>query len=113
MYNPNVIRSSVGTLFTVPIATASTEELLHFLAQEHFTLYCAALSASVPYDSVSYKGRTAIAVGTEDVGLSPQWLEASSQNIIIPMRGKIDSMNVSVSAAVLIFEAVRQRHSGE
>ncbi len=109
LYNPNVIRSSVGTLFTVPIATASTKEILSFLQKENFTIYCAALSASVPYDSISYRGRTAIVVGTEDVGLSPQWLSASSKNIIIPMRGKIDSMNVSTSAAVLIFEAVRQR----
>ena len=111
LYNPNIIRSSIGTIFTLPIFTGSSQEIISFLQKEHFSIYCAALSASLPYDEVSYKGRTAIVVGTEDIGLSPTWLEASSQNIIIPMQGKIDSMNVSVSAAILIFEAVRQRKS--
>lgn len=109
LYNPNIIRSSVGTVFTVPIFMGSSEEIRSHLQQKGFTIYCAALTASQPYDQVSYKGRTAIVVGTEDTGLSPTWLKASTQNIIIPMQGKIDSMNVSVSAAILIFEAVRQR----
>ena len=109
LYNPNIIRSSVGTVFTVPIFMGSSEEIRSHLQQQGFAIYCAALTASQPYDQVSYKGRTAIIVGTEDTGLSPTWLKASTQNIIIPMQGKIDSMNVSVSAAILIFEAVRQR----
>ena len=109
LYNPNIIRSSVGTVFTVPIFMGSSEEIRSHLQQQGFSIYCAALTASQPYDEVSYKGRTAIVVGTEDTGLSPTWLKASTQNIIIPMQGKIDSMNVSVSAAILIFEAVRQR----
>lgn len=109
LYNPNIIRSSVGTVFTVPIFMDSSEEIRSHLQQQGFAIYCAALTASQPYDQVSYKGRTAIVVGTEDMGLSPTWLKASTQNIIIPMQGKIDSMNVSVSAAILIFEAVRQR----
>lgn len=109
LYNPNIIRSSVGTVFTVPIFMGSSEEIRSHLQQQGFAMYCAALTASQPYDQVSYKGRTAIVVGTEDTGLSPTWLKASTQNIIIPMQGKIDSMNVSVSAAILIFEAVRQR----
>ena len=111
LYNPNIIRSSVGTVFTVPICMGSSEEIRSHLQQQGFAIYCAALTASQPYDQVSYKGRTAIVVGTEDTGLSPTWLKASTQNIIIPMQGKIDSMNVSVSAAILIFEAVRQRKS--
>lgn len=109
LYNPNIIRSSVGTVFTVPIFMGSNEEIRSHLQQQGFAIYCAALTASQPYDEVSYRGRTAIVVGTEDTGLSPTWLKASTQNIIIPMQGKIDSMNVSVSAAILIFEAVRQR----
>ena len=109
LYNPNIIRSSVGTVFTVPIFMGSSEEIRSHLQQQGFAIYCAALTASQPYDQVSYKGRTAIVVGTEDTGLSPTWLKASTQNIIIPMQGQIDSMNVSVSAAILIFEAVRQR----
>ena len=111
LYNPNIIRSSVGTVFTVPIFMGSSEEIRSHLQQQGFAIYCAALTASQPYDQVSYKGRTAIVVGTEDTGLSPTWLKAYTQNIIIPMQGKIDSMNVSVSAAILIFEAVRQRKS--
>ena len=109
LYNPNIIRSRGGTVFTVPIFMGSSEEIRSHLQQQGFAIYCAALTASQPYDEVSYKGRTAIVVGTEDTGLSPTWLKASTQNIIIPMQGKIDSMNVSVSAAILIFEAVRQR----
>ena len=109
LYNPNIIRASIGTVFTTPIAVGSTKEILSFLCEKSFTIYCAALSASVPYDSVSYQNPTAIVVGTEDEGLSKDWLEASSQNIIIPMNGKIDSMNVSVSAGILVFEALRQR----
>ena len=109
LYNPNIIRASIGTVFTTPIAVGSTKEILHFLCEKSFTIYCAALSASVPYDSVSYQNPTAIVVGTEDEGLSKDWLEASFQNIIIPMNGKIDSMNVSVSAGILVFEALRQR----
>lgn len=109
LYNPNIIRSSVGCLFTTQVATASTSECLEFLQEENLQLWCAALSASVPYHEVDMKRGGAIAVGTEADGLSQAWLQASSQNIIIPMRGEIDSMNVSVSAAIIIFEAMRQR----
>ena len=72
-------------------------------------MYGAALSASVEYQTINYTEPTAIIVGTEATGLSNEWLQNTNQNIIIPMRGAIDSMNVSVSAAILIFEAVRQR----
>lgn len=109
LYNPNIIRSSVGCLFTTKVATASTEEVLQFLQQHKLRLWCAALSASQPYHSVDFRPGGAIAVGTEAEGLQQQWLKASNQNIIIPMQGEIDSMNVSVSAAILIFEAMRQR----
>ena len=109
LYNPNIIRSSVGCVFTVPIAMGTTAEVLNFLQTKHINSYCAALTASKPYYEVSLKGRTAIVVGTEDEGLTDEWLEQSTQNIIIPMEGVIDSMNVSVAAAVLIFEAKRQR----
>lgn len=109
LYNPNIIRSSVGCVFTVPIAMGTTAEVLNFLQTKHINSYCAALTASKPYYEVSLKGRTAIVVGTEDEGLTDEWLQQSTQNIIIPMEGVIDSMNVSVAAAVLIFEAKRQR----
>lgn len=109
LYNPNIIRSSVGCLFTNTIATASTEEIIEFLKAKGIQIHAAALTASVNYSTVDYNKPTAIVVGTEATGLSESWLKHSDQNIIIPMQGEIDSMNVSVSAAIIIFEAKRQR----
>ncbi|PQV46887.1 TrmH family RNA methyltransferase [Jejuia pallidilutea] len=110
LYNPNIIRSSVGCVFTNAIATGSTTEIITFLKQKHITIYCAALQASVDYYTQDFKKPTAIVVGTEATGLSEQWLENATKNIIIPMQGEIDSMNVSVAAGILIFEAKRQRN---
>lgn len=109
LYNPNIIRSSVGGIFTNTIVTGSTEEIISFLIKNKINIYCAALQASIPYTEVDFKSATAIIVGTEDEGLSEAWLEKSTQNIIIPMAGELDSMNVSVAAGILVFEAVRQR----
>ncbi len=109
MFNPNIIRSSVGCLFTNQVATGSTSEIISFLRENNISIYCAALQASVRYDSIDFKKPSAIVVGTEDTGLSDEWLQNSTQNIIIPMEGEIDSMNVSVAAGILIFEAKRQR----
>ena len=109
LYNPNIIRSSVGCLFTNKIATGSTSEIISFLKSKQVNIYCAALQASVNYDTIDFSSPAAIVVGTEAVGLSKDWLNYSTQNIIIPMHGKIDSMNVSVAAGILIFEAKRQR----
>lgn len=109
MYNPNIIRSSVGCVFTNNIATGSTEDIIVFLKANGIKINCAALTASVNYHKVDYKKPTAIVVGTEATGLSNDWLRNSTQNIIIPMQGEIDSMNVSVSAAIIIYEAKRQR----
>jgi TrmH family RNA methyltransferase len=110
LYNPNIIRSSVGCVFTNQIATGSTSEILTFLKEKNIVIYCAALQASVNYNTQNFTVSTAIVVGTEATGLSDEWLENSTQNIIIPMQGQIDSLNVSVSAAILIFEAKRQRN---
>ncbi|GET45051.1 TrmH family RNA methyltransferase [Capnocytophaga felis] len=109
LYNPNIIRSSVGCLFTTSVAMGTTSEIISFLKEKNIKIFCAALSASKPYTEVSFKEASAIVVGTEDEGLTDEWLQNSHQNIIIPMEGVIDSMNVSVAAAVLIFEAKRQR----
>lgn len=109
LYNPNIIRSSVGCVFTNTIAMGSTTEIIEFLKSKHITIYCAALQASVSYHTQDYTKPTAIVVGTEATGLSEDWLQHSTQNIIIPMQGEIDSMNVSVAAGILIFEAKRQR----
>lgn len=109
MYNPNIIRSSVGCLFTNKVVTGTPSEIISFLKENNINMYCAALQASVPYHTCNFKESTAIIVGTEATGLSEEWLENSTQNIIIPMQGEIDSMNVSVAAGILIFEAKRQR----
>lgn len=109
LYNPNIIRSSVGCVFTNNIAMGSTEEVIAFLKNRNIAIFCAALSASIPYTDADFNGASALVVGTESTGLSEEWLDNSHQNLIIPMRGEIDSMNVSVSAAIIIFEALRQR----
>jgi len=108
-YNPNVIRSSVGCIFTNQLAIGSTSEVINFLKNKGIAIYCAALSASIPYTNADFNKASAIVVGTESTGLSDEWLNNSIQNIVIPMQGEIDSMNVSVSAAIVIFEALRQR----
>lgn len=109
LYNPNVIRSSVGCALTVPIANASTSDICEFLRTKKIDLYAATLQTSIPYHTASFKNSSAIAVGTEATGLTDEMRDAAKANIIIPMSGEIDSMNVSVSAAILLFEAKRQR----
>ena len=111
LYNPNIIRSSLGCVFTNQIAMGSTSEIIDFLKQRRIQIYSAALrSDSIRYDRVAYKEPSAIVVGTEATGLSKEWTDQATENIIIPMQGKIDSLNVSVSAAIVIFEAKRQRN---
>ncbi len=109
LYNPNIIRSSVGCLFTNNIATGTTEEVIDFLKNNNINIYCATLQNSTSYHVQDYTQPTALVVGTEATGLTQEWRDAAKQNIIIPMHGEIDSMNVSVAAAILIFEAKRQR----
>ena len=109
IFNPNIIRSSVGCVFTTRIATGTTGEIIKYLQQKKVNIYSAALHASVNYTQIDFTDSSAIVVGTESTGLSKEWLKNSTQNIIIPMQGEIDSMNVSVAAGILIFEAKRQR----
>ena len=110
LFNPNIIRSSVGCLFTNQIAVGSSSEIIDFLKENKINIFCAALTASKSYVNVNFTKPSAIVVGTEAVGLSDTWLKNSTQNILIPMEGQIDSLNVSVSAAILLFEAKRQRN---
>jgi len=105
LYNPNIVRSSVGCLFTNQIATGNTEEVIDFLIQKNINFYSATLQNSTSYHTQNYTLPTALVVGTEATGLSELWRKKATQNIIIPMQGEIDSMNVSVAAAILIFEA--------
>lgn len=110
LYNPNIIRSSVGCVFTTEIALASSEETIAFLKKYNFNIFSAILQESEPYHNQDYTLPTAIVVGTEATGLTKEWREAATKNISIPMQGVIDSMNVSVAAGILIFEARRQRN---
>ena len=111
MYNPNLIRSSIGAIFTVPTATASSEDTIKWLKANKIKIYTAQLQDSEWYYDIDMKGSTAIVMGTEATGLTDAWRKAADAHIKIPMLGKLDSLNVSVSAAILMFEAVRQRNS--
>lgn len=111
MYNPNLIRSSIGAIFTVPVATATSEEAIAWLKNNGIKIYTAQLQDSEWYYDTDMKGGTAIVMGTEATGLTGVWRKAADAHIKIPMLGKLDSLNVSVSAAILMFEAVRQRNS--
>lgn len=110
LYNPNVIRSSVGCMFSIPIAIATNEEVFNYLKLNKIELFSAALSEKArAYTDVNFTKATAIAVGTEDIGLSKEWTDQSENHILIPMLGVNDSLNVSVAAGIMLFEAVRQR----
>lgn len=109
LYNPNMVRSSVGCLFTNQIAVGTTDEIIDFLDANSISFYSATLQNSTSYHTQDYTQPTALVVGTEATGLTQKWRDRATQNIIIPMQGEIDSMNVSVAAAILLFEAKRQR----
>jgi TrmH family RNA methyltransferase len=109
-YNANVVRSSIGAVFTNKLAAASSADVITWLKYKSIPIYCTHLDASRPYTEVDFRPGGAIVVGTESTGLSEIWPQNAAFNIIIPMHGEVDSMNVSVSAAVVIFEAVRQRN---
>lgn len=109
IYNPNVVRSSVGGLFTVQTAVCTTQEAMEWLDNHAIASYAAELQAAEWYQNVDYRGPSAIVMGTEAEGLTSTWLNYATKRIKIPMLGKIDSLNVSVSTAVLTFEAMRQR----
>ncbi len=109
LYNPNIVRSSVGCLFTNQIAIGTSEEIIQFLKNKNIAIFGATLQNSNFYHTQNYNTPTALVVGTEATGLTQVWRDNSKQNIIIPMQGEIDSMNVSVASAILLFEAKRQR----
>ena len=109
IYNPNVVRSSVGGLFSVQTAVCTSDEAMAWLNQNKIASYAAELEAAEWYQDIDFRGPSAIVMGTEAEGLTNSWLNYATKRIKIPMRGKIDSLNVSVSTAVLTFEAMRQR----
>jgi TrmH family RNA methyltransferase len=110
LYNPNVIRSGVGGLFTVQTAVCSSEEALEWLKSLNVNIYAAELEASEFYQNIDFRQPSAIVMGTEADGLTLFWINNATKRIKVPMLGKIDSLNVSVSTAVITFEAMRQRN---
>ncbi|MBQ7273272.1 MAG: RNA methyltransferase [Bacteroidales bacterium] len=109
LYNPNLIRASIGAVFTVPTVACSSEEAISFLQDRGIQILTAQLQDSSLYYNIDMRRGTALVMGTESTGLTDQWRKAASAHIRIPMLGHLDSLNVSVSAAILLFEAVRQR----
>ena len=109
IYNPNVIRSSLGTLFSVPMAIASNSEALSWLKKNEIKIFSATPAANNIYFDEDMSGDLAIVVGTEHDGLSAFWLDNADKQIKLPMLGKVDSLNASVSTAILVYEALHQR----
>ena len=109
LYNPNIIRASTGAVFSRQVALATSEETIKWLKANNIKIYTAQLQDSSPYYRTDMKCGTAIVMGTEATGLTDIWREAADAHIRIPMAGQADSLNVSVSASILLFEAVRQR----
>ena len=110
LYNPNLIRASLGALFSVPTLCCTSQEAAAWLKRHGITILTAQLQDSELYYDTDMTRGTALVMGTEDRGLSPFWREQADAHIRIPMAGMMDSLNVSVSAAILCFEAVRQRN---
>ena len=109
LYNPNVVRSSVGCIFTTQTVVATSNEVIQWLKREQIRAFVTDLTGAVPYHTVDFTLPSAIIMGTESTGISEIWREFSTARVIIPMRGAIDSLNVSNAAAIVVFEAARQR----
>ena len=112
LWNPNLIRASIGAVFTVPCVACSSADAIAFLKERGIRILTAQLQDSSLYYDCDMTGGTALVMGTEATGLTEVWREAADAHIRIPMLGALDSLNVSVSAAILLFEAVRQRQNG-
>ena len=111
MYNPNLIRASIGGVFSVPTAVCTSQECIAFLKERGIKILTAQLQDSYEYYDYDMTSATAIVMGTESTGLTDQWRQAADAHIRIPMLGRLDSLNVSVSAAILMYEALRLRRT--
>jgi TrmH family RNA methyltransferase len=109
LYNPNAIRASLGTVFTVPVAAAAGTAVLPWLHQQGLQIFAARVDGSVNYSDADYTGPSAFVLGSEAAGLSPMWNDRDVTAVCLPMLGAADSLNVSVTAAVMMYEALRQR----
>ena len=113
IYNPNIIRSSLGSIFTIQICLANTIEIINFFKAKKIRIFSTLIEKSIDYKSVNYKEPCAIIIGKESSSISKEWIENSDKLIKIPMKGKMDSLNLSITAAIVIFEASNQRESCE
>jgi len=109
IFNPNAIRSSLGTIFSVPLAEAQSSAALKWLRERSIAVYAATPHASRPYTSLDFTGPCAVVLGSEQAGLTDLWMNEAVERLVIPMRGRADSLNLAMSASVLLFEAARQR----
>lgn len=109
IYNPNVVRASVGTLFTLPVVEASSAETFLWLKERNIRVVAATPSAQQLFTDADFKGGIAVAVGTEQLGLSEIWMEAADIQVRIPMCGAADSLNVATAATLIMYEVLRQR----
>ncbi len=109
IHNPNVVRSSVGTLFTQPVVEADGETIFNWLKEHKIKTVAATPSAEAVYTETDLSGPLAILVGTEQYGLSERWMEGADLQVKIPMLGSADSLNVAMATTLLLYEAVRQR----
>jgi TrmH family RNA methyltransferase len=110
IWNPNVIRASRGAVFAVPVVEVGSPEALNWLRSRKMRVLAATPSADVMYTEIDMQGPLAIAVGTEDEGLTEFWMQNSDIRVKIPMTGKVNSLNVSIATALMTYEAVRQRN---
>jgi TrmH family RNA methyltransferase len=108
-FNPNVVRASLGTLFAVPLAVASTPEAITWLDDRGIPTFAATPAGDLPHFEADLAGPAALVVGSEQYGLTGEWLEAATRRVVIPMPGSVDSLNAAMSAGILLFEALRQR----
>ena len=109
LHNPNVTRASLGALFTVPFAAPTTEEAITWLQKQAIEIIATTPAAPERYTAVSYSAPVAIVMGSEAHGLGQTWLEVAGRKVSIPMRGQVDSLNLSAATALLLYEVVRQR----
>lgn len=109
LHNPNVVRASLGTLFTVPVVEATTEETIAWLRQRAIRIIATRPDASLKYTAADYTGPVAIVMGAEATGLGAAWAQAADIHVTIPMFGQADSLNLATSTALLLYEVVRQR----
>ena len=110
--NPNVIRSSKGTVFSVPVAAASTDEAWAWLAEHGVAVVATTPDTDVEHTDADLTGAVAVAVGSEKYGLTDAALARAQHRVRIPMVGQANSLNVATSAAIVVYEAVRQRRAG-